>query len=484
MSSLNVVQFRKNYTEKLLSWSAADTSRQFLPAALEIMETPASPTGRAVGATIILAFAIAIIWATFGRVDIIATASGKIVPTGRTKTIQPLEAGIITSILVRDGDWVTAGQTLIELDRTVSEAERQHVAGDLLSARLDAARLNALKIHLNGKLQGDDLIAPAGAPALDVNKARDWMLTQAAEQAAKVASLDRQIEQKASEYQQVKETIAKIVESLPLVDEGATVRRKAMEIQFGNRVAYLDAQTKLVEMQHEKTLQEQKLRETEAAQRALEQQRDQTIAGYARQISSDLSDAEKKVEGLSQDFVKTDRKYREQVLRAPIDGTVQQLAMHTVGGVVTSAQQLMSIVPDNAALEIEAMIPNADIGFVKDGQDVEIKIDTFNFTRYGILHGKVLSVSQDAIVKDKPPANNDNQKAKGGIAESSEPKGQELVYSARVSLDQTQMQIDSRLVNLVPGMAATVEFKTGSRRLIEYLMSPVLRYKHESMRER
>ena len=122
-----------------------DTARQFLPAALEIVETPASPVKRAIGATIILFFLIAVIWAIFGHVDIIATASGKIVPTGRTKTIQPLETGIVSAIHVQDGDQVTAGQVLIELDRTVTQAERKHVAQDLFASQLDVARLAALR---------------------------------------------------------------------------------------------------------------------------------------------------------------------------------------------------------------------------------------------------------------------------------------------------------------------------------------------------
>jgi len=483
MSSPEIISLR-DYAGRICSREPKETARQFLPAALEIIETPPSPIGRAIGATIILAFVVAIVWATVGHVDIIATATGKIVPTGRTKTIQPLEAGAVSKILVRDGDHVEAGQILVELDRTVAEAERQHVAGDLVASQLDIARLTALKAAVGRNISADEFKAPAGVSLSEVTRAREWMLTQSEEERAKIASLDQQIEQKKAEYSQVQETIIKIEESLPYLDEGATIRRKAMEIQFGNRVAYLDAQTKLIDMQHEKIVQQRKLVESTAARQALEQQRDQTEAGYAQKISNDLADAKKKADGFSQDLIKAQQRETQQTLRSPIAGTVQQLAIHTVGGVVTPAQQLMNIVPDGSSLEIEAMIPNSDIGFVQEGQDAEIKIDTFNFTRYGLLHGKVMSVSQDAIVKDRPTANRDNKKSQGSLSESSEPKGQELVYSARVALDQTQMQIDNRLVALAPGMAVTVEVKTGSRRLIEYVMSPILRYTQESMRER
>ena len=257
-----------------------------------------------------------------------------------------------------------------------------------------------------------------------------------------------------------------------------------MEIQYGNHVAYLDAQTRLVEQQNERIVQQRKIVEIAAARQALEQQIEQTKAAYEHQVLNDLSDAEKKVAELSQDLIKADQKTGEQILRSPIDGTVQQLAMHTVGGVVTPAQQLMTIVPMDSHLEAEAMISNRDIGFVSEGQPAEVKIDTFNFTRYGLLQGKVVSVSQDAIVRDKPNAKAADKKLGGALSDSSEPEGQELLYSARVSLDGTQMQIEDKLVNLTPGMAVTVEIKTGTRRLIEYLMSPLLRYRHESLRER
>jgi hemolysin D len=168
------------------------------------------------------------------------------------------------------------------------------------------------------------------------------------------------------------------------------------------------------------------------------------------------------------------------------DGTVQQIAIHTVGGIVTPAQQLMVIVPADSHLEIEAMVPNKDIGFVAAGQPAEIKVDTFNFTKYGLLHGRVLNVSQDAIVRDKANAAGAGMSASADTSpEAAGAKvGQDLVYAARVSLDRSVMDVDGRLVSLAPGMAVTVEIKTGTRRVIEYLLSPLLRYRQEALRER
>jgi hemolysin D len=457
---------------------------EFLPAALEILETPASPAGRAIAATIIAFFTAAIAWATLGYVDIIATASGKIVPTGRTKVIQPLEPGTITAIRVDDGDHVTAGQVLVELDRTVTTAERNRVGHDLLRASLDVARLSALRVGMEAGSGPVGFAPPADAPADEVERTRVAMVAQAMEQASKLASIEQQIAQKDAEAQEIAATIDKLTASLPMVEDLADLRRKAMQIEFGNRVAHLEAQIRLSEQRHDLIVQRRRASEVLAARQALEWQREQTKAEYAHKILGDLADAKQKAAELAEDAIKTARKMSEQVLTSPIEGTVQQLAVHTVGGVVTPAQQLMMIVPADSRLEAEAMVSNRDIGFVREGQSAEIKVDTFNFTRYGLLHGNVVSVSQDAIVRDKPPDTSRSDKAKGALAESSEPQGQELLYAARVSLDRMQMRIEGRLVNLAPGMAVSVEIKSGSRRVIEYLMSPLLRYKQESLRER
>ena len=217
----------------------------------------------------------------------------------------------------------------------------------------------------------------------------------------------------------------------------------------------------LVEQQKELGVQKSHLQEAEAAVAAIRETRNQAEAEYRRTLSDELAKAEQKASGLAQELIKAEQKTRLQQLTAPVDGVVQQLAIHTVGGVVTPAQALLVVVPSDSRLEIEAMVSNRDIGFIHPGQEAEIKIDTFNFTRYGLLHGEVLSVSQDAIIRDRPQDRSDDRQ---GANDTSEPKGQELNYSARISLDRIQMQIDDRLVNLSPGMAVTVEIKTGSRR--------------------
>jgi membrane fusion protein, hemolysin D len=453
----------------------------FLPAALEIVETPPSPLGRAIGVTIIALFGLALAWASLGEVDIIAAAPGKIIPSGRTKVIQPFETGVVRAIHVRDGQSVKAGQVLIELDPTMNEAERNHLRSDLISAQLNVARLRAA---LSGR---DDPVSefrpPAAASPSLVAMQRQFLVSQTSEVAAKLAALERQRAQKEAERATIATTIAKLDAIIPILQERTNIRKGLADKELVSKIVYLETLHQLVDQQQDRKVQESRYQEAEAAVAALIETRAQAEAEFRRTLSSDLVEAERKVAGLSEDLVKAEQRTKLQDLTAPTDGVVQQLAIHTVGGVVTPAQALLVVVPAESRLEIEAMVPNRDIGFVRPGQDAEIKIDTFNFTRYGLLRGKVVSLSQDAIVRDKPQ-DKTGDKAPGAESSTSEPKGQELVYAARISLDRTEMQIDDNLVNLTPGMAVTVEIKTGSRTIISYLLSPLLRYRQEMLRER
>jgi hemolysin D len=221
----------------------------------------------------------------------------------------------------------------------------------------------------------------------------------------------------------------------------------------------------LTESQKEELVQKSRYNEAQAAVAAITDTRAQTEAEYRRTLFGDLTEAERKAAGAAADLSKAQERTKLQLLSAPVDGMVQQLAVHSVGGVVTPAQSLMVIVPSDSRLEIEAMVSNRDIGFVHIGDEVEIKVDTFDFTRYGLLHGKVLSISSDSIVRDVP-TDKPADKSAGNASSSSEPKGQELSYAARISLDRMQMQVEDKMVNLSPGMAVTAEIKTGSRRII------------------
>jgi hemolysin D len=453
----------------------------FLPAALEIVETPPSPIGRAIGATVIALFCAALAWASLGSVDIVATAPGKIIPSGRTKVIQPFETGVVHAIHVRDGQTVRAGDVLIELDPTMNAAELGHLKSDLIAAELDVARLRAALA--DGADSFEDFRPPEGANPSLIEMTRLFLISQTAEQQAKLAALDRQLAQKEAERATVTATIGKLEATIPLLGQRVEVRKYLYDKELGSKLTYLTEYQDFVGQQQELLVQKSRYREAEAAVAALTETRAQTAAEYRRTRFEELMKAKQKAAGLAQDVIKAERRTTLQVLSAPVDGVVQQLAVHTNGGVVTPAQAVLVLVPLDSHLEIEAMVSNRDIGFVHAGQQAEIKVDTFSFTRYGLLHGEVLNVSQDAITRDKPP-DKLNEKAPGAETATSEPKGQEMNYAARVSLNRTQMQVENNLVNLSPGMAVTVEIKTGSRRIISYLLSPLMRYKQEILRER
>lgn len=467
-ASQNIVEFPK------VNLRRHEHEVAFLPAALEITESPPSPIGRAIGASIIAVFCFALAWASLGSVDIVATATGKIVPDGRTKLIQPFDTGVVRAINVRDGQSVKAGDVLIELDPTMTDADQEREKSDLLSAELDAARLRAA-------LAEDPLAAfrpPQGASAAEIEMHRQFLASQLAEQNTKLAEIDREQTQKEAERSTTLASGAKLEATIPLLQERVDIQKKLVDQALASKVVYLSEYQELVGLQQDLNLQQSRLREADAAIALLKETREKTAAEYRRATYEALAKAEQRAASAAQEMIKAERRTKLQQLTAPVDGVVQQLAVHTVGGVVTPAQPLAVVVPSGSHLEIEAMLSNRDIGFVHPGQKAEIKVDTFNFTRYGLLHGEVLSVSSDAIVRDR------QQGASNDRASDSEPRDQELQYATRVSLDRTDMQVDDKLVKLGPGMAVTVEVKTGTRSIIGYFLSPLAKTKQESLHER
>lgn len=453
----------------------------FLPAALEIVETPPSPIGRSIAFSIIAVFGIALVWSCIGTVDIVALAPGKIIPSGRTKTIQPFETGVVHAIQVRDGQSVKAGDVLIELDTTAINAELGHLQGDLMASQLDIARLQAAIANKDDPLAAFN--PPANAPADLVDMQRGYLVSQSSEQKAKLASVDGQLAQKAAERGTIQASVDKLKATIAPLQQRVEIREQLFQKELGSKITYLADLQDLVSQRQDILVNQSRNSEADAAIVALTEVRSKTIAEYTRGLFDELGKAQQKASGLRQDIIKAEQRRSLQRLTAPVDGMVQQLAVHTIGGIVTPAQTLMLLVPAESRLEIEAMVSNRDIGFVSAGQDAAVKIDTFNFTRYGLLHGTILGVSQDAITRDKP-GDGTGDKTLGSESSSSEPRGQELLYSARISLDRTQLEIEDKSVNLSPGMAVTAEIKTGRRRIISYLLSPLTRYRHDSLRER
>src|SRR5258707_8381912 len=297
------------------------------PAAPQNVETPPAPMAGAIGGTIIALFCLALGWATFGKVDIVATATGRIVPSGRTKVIQPFETGVVRAIRVHDGQTVAAGEVLIELDPTINDAERKHFESDLIAAELDVARLTAA---LNS--EADPLAAfhpPEDAGPMMVSMQRQFLRHQVDEHRAKLAALDRQRSQKQAELATITATVAKLDATLPVLQQRVDIKKTLYSHETGSKANYLEIFQSLVEIQQELLVQKSKAREVEAALDAMSEQRAQTVAEYRRTLSGELVEAERKVGGLSEDLAKARQKTKLQLLTAPVDGTVQQLSVHT-----------------------------------------------------------------------------------------------------------------------------------------------------------
>jgi hemolysin D len=453
--------------------------REFLPAALEILETPPSPAGRALAFIIGAFFVIAVSWAFLGKVDVLATAPGRLLPTGRIKVIQPLDPGVVRAIFVQDGDHVRAGQQLIELDPTATTADRDKLVHDLALAQLDVARLTALKRTAETGGAAAPFIAPPGASPDDILQAKAALGAQIDTQAAKVSGLDQQIAEKHAEDAEAAAMLAKTNASLPTLAEKARLYKRLHDQGYGTSFANLDAQAALIEAQHDVAVQAARGDQARASAASLQRQRAQAVSEFAAGVLADLDKALEKQNELTQDLVKAQQKSAGTQIRAPIDGIVEELAVHTVGGVVTPAQRLLIVVPDNQPLSVEAQLANRDVGFIHPGQDVAVKIETFNFTRYGLIHGKVVSISRDAVAAAERRADDS-----GGDAQPSGPAAGSPTYTARISLERSTMTVDGRREDLLPGMSVTAEIRTGRRTIINYLLSPLARKTSEALHER
>jgi hemolysin D len=452
---------------------------EFLPAALELIETPASPLGRIMMWTIVALAVVALAWACLGKVDIIATAPGRVIPSGQVKLIQPFEIGVVKAIHVTDGDHVRAGDVLIELDPTTNQADQERVARDLVQAQLDTARLSAA---LAGNADG--FVAPDGADPALVAAARHQLVEMLSQHEAKIKGLDQQIAAKMAERDEAKSTIVKVEASLPIVQRRVDIYNQLAQNQYSSKVSALEAEQQLVEAKDNRAVARHQLEGAEASIAALVQQKQETDSEFHAQTLDDLAKAKQKLAELDQDRIKATQRTELQTLKAPVDGTVEQLAIHTIGGVVTPAQSLMVVVPEGSHLQIEAMLPNRDVGFVHPGQPAEVKVEAFTYTRYGLLHGRVDGVSRDTVTSPNRKNGDSGQSQDSRDPDAANGQHEESSYVARVSLAEAAIDTEDGLRPLEPGMTVTAEIKTGRRRVIEYLLSPLLRYKHEGLRER
>lgn len=442
-----------------------DEELAFLPAHLELTDTPISAAPKWTARLIMLFALLALLWSWFGHIDIVATATGKTSSGSRSKVIQPLETAVVKAVNVREGQYVKQGDTLVELaavgsDSDVVQSEQAFQAAFLSKLRYEAV-LKALETglvpHMNtasaaGLNIADDEIQ--AAQILAQNQYQAW--------AAQDAQLQSALRAHQAELQSARAQEQKLLAVGKIEQQKTADYQKLKAENFISEHAYLEQQSKSVANQNDLRSIQSQMQQIQAAIAQAEQNRVLNTQNLKRDTLDALRQANEQIEQYQAQTDKAKQRQQLMTLKSPVDGTVQELATYTIGGVVQAAQKIMVVAPDDSQMEVEALVLNKDIGFVQAGQEAVIKIESFPYTRYGYLTGKVKSISHDAMTHEQLG----------------------LVYSAIVSLDKNHLHIDGQTVNLTAGMNVSAEIKTGQRRVLDYLLSPLQTKVDESFRER
>ena len=439
----------------------------FLPAALEIQEAPPNPLAKWLGRSLIILFLIGVIWACIGEVNVVASAEGKIIPSSRVKQIQPLEKAVVKSILVSEGEEVIKGQPLIELDSTLTFADEKRLTSERHSMwmHLDVKQALLRALSSNKPVTAEQLQLTNPDNGADEQKSslheqllwQQWQDYQSQKQTLQNTLSKTRYEQAAS-----KEIIKKLEQTLPIVKKRANKLQALHQQNFVTETEYLELEQQRIEQTQDLAAEKHRLEQLVAAESEVKHQLQTLAAQTKARTLQEITEYQRQIASLDEELTKAQDLNAKQILYAPVSGQVQELAINTVGGVVTEAQQLMLIVPNEEQLEVEVFLENKDIGFIEEGMPGEIKIHTFPFTKYGVIDAKVTTVSDDATIDEK--------------------RG--LIYRMQLLMSKNTIQVDSREVKLMPGMAVTAEMKTGTRRIIEFFLAPLLKHGNESLRER
>ena len=449
--------------------------REFLPASLEILDTPASPRRVAFVWLLCSILVSALAWSCIAQLDIYAVGMGRVEPTGRSKVIQPFDPGKVTQIAVHEGMRVKAGDLLLELDPTEAEAERDATARDLASYKAEITRRGAeMSAALSDAADPHPVMFEEVGPELRARE-RNVFAAELAQYKATRDSLRAQIAEKIATNARLDASIEARQRLIGVLRQRLDMKKELVSKSAGTQKDVLDAEQFVYQELTNLAYDQGQLKETsagiESLQKKIEQNQKQFVADQAQK----LSDAEFKADHLAQDLIKATAKAARTRIVAPLDGTVQQLAVTTLGQVVTTGQPLLVIVPNDLPVEVEALINSSDIGFVSVGQEAVVKVDAFPFTRYGTINGTVDRVSGDAIYERDALSRDASTPIQSQNASSLDatPKTQNLVYAVGVKLQKQSLLADGRDVPLAPGMTVAVEIRTGKRRVIEYLLSPL-----------
>jgi hemolysin D len=437
-----------------------DYELAFLPANLELTETPPHPAPLWAARLLVGAVLLVVLIATLGQLDIVAIAPGQLIPNANIKVIQPAVTGVVRQILVQNGDRVKAGQLLIELDPTLAIADADKATTKKIDAQFTIALARALLMAQDSDV--DPQVALIGG-STQTRQADTQNLANGVfrEYRDKVFALKAELQKRQAELETTRQEVAKLQQTAPLTQQQADDYRELAEGRFVASHDYLDKEKTAIEQTHELAAQRSRARELEAAIEEQRREIESTVATFRREQWESLNKAEAEVAQSEGEETKADVRRGLMHLRSPVAGVVQQSTVHTLGGVVTGAQALMEIVPDDT-LEVEVHVSNKDIGFVNPGQSAIVKIETFPYTRFGYLNGTVLKVSNDATSDKKLGP----------------------VFLARIRIPGNRFKVENKWLNLSPGMEVTAEIKTGRQKVWQYFLGPLIDTGRESLRER
>jgi hemolysin D len=459
--------------------------REFLPAALEILETPPSPVRMWLLLGICGLVVAALLWSVIGRFDIIAVAQGKIQSVGRIKVVQPFETGKVRAILAQNGKHVREGDVLVELDDSEAHAEETGLIAAVAASKGEALRrLAAIEAVQSGSFAMPSMAWPAAVPANIRAREQRVLSGDLVALSGVLASLAAQRRQKEAEKARLSEMIQSQEKILVISQSREDLRTKLEKMDLGSKLLRIDAQESLQQQRTALAQQQGQLAEATAAIDVLHRDAAKTVGTFIAENSTKLAEAERRAEEDDQRLIKASTRATRMVLRAPVSGTVQGLSITSVGQVVMPGEEVMRIVPDDGGFEIECYVPNKDIGFVAVGQEAVVKIEAFPFTRYGALDAKVIRVSTDAIPEPDAMQQEANpSKAPKSAFLGGGQRTQNLYFPVILTPSSSNFANASALP-ISNGMAVTVEIKTGDRRVIDYIFSPLIEIGSRALKER
>jgi len=442
----------------------------FSPPLLRIQEQPPAPLAGWMLLLLLGLLAGIALWSVFGRLDIVAVADGKLVPSSYLKIVQPSEQGIVKEILVKEGDAVKEGQVLIRMDPALAGADVKSVQTEYHNKRIALRRIDA-------QMRGAHFARAKDDPA-------DLYLQVEAQYRANVLAYENALAQERSLLEKAKYDLAavqsarfKLEQVLPHYVEQEKAYERLVKDGFAGRIMYTDKKRERIEKEQDLRTQESIIRSNQSLIEQSERKIAQITADYRRQLQTERVEAAAQAEKAQQELAKLEHRFGLLELRAPQPGVVKDLATHTIGTVALPGTILMTLVPEGDDMLAEVWVSNQDVGFIRPGQEVKLKLVAFQFQKYGMIEGKVRQVSADATEAPSPNTRSD------ALTGRDRPMGP-LAFRALVDLNKQELVADKERYRLGSGMQVAGEIHLGTRSILEYVLSPVQKAWHEAGRER